>query len=463
MRQIKNKIRSALLAFVLLAIPSFALAATDLGINASGVWLSKPFSKIEVNQDVRIYARAENFSDEDTIAEVEFYIGDALLGTRSITVLAKETGVAFWDWKTPLDPHEFALTVRVHRQLGGDQNPNNDEVTVYGLWVNSDTDADQVYNRVDNCPLIVNTEQEDADKDGIGDACEEKPVLAPAPAAPAQPTQTSTTTTPATAPAVTNTPQAPAKPAQAKTTPAVANTAIAVAPETSQEQAVPVAGELVELAQTVTTQTSATDTDEQAGEQNEIFIQSEQLSWNQFRFRPSSRLGGGEYVYLWDLGDGTTSPDRVVEHQYAGPGRYHVSVQLFDTAGRAQAATTLIHVGFFNLANWRLWILIGLLALIIIVSAVTAGVKDAVPAPGNGVDEPTDKLEPAPVAAFEPEVPAETPPIAEALPAAVSAAILSLEEKPTPKAAVRKPRTTKKPAPKKKPGKKRTITVKKLS
>lgn len=488
MTKIQNKIILALFSLLLLVTPRLSLAATDLGINANGVWLSVPVSKIEVNQSVRIYARVENTSQEDAIAEVEFYVDDALLGTRTITVLAEENGVAFWDWKTPSEQKQVALTARIHRQEAPDDNPNNDEVTLYQLWVNADTDADQVYNRLDNCPSIVNTDQKDADKDGTGDACEEK----------------------AAAPAVVQ-----ANPAPSATTVSQSSKDISADPVVTEPIAEPVAeatpsseaptglaqGETLVTSEAGTIDTAVTEDGNEAeqaevqfpvsGETGEVFVQAEQLSWNTFRFRPSSRLGVGEYDYKWDFGDGVVSSDRVIEHTYAKPGRYSVNLQIIEPDGGIQSSTVFVRVGFFNLANWRLWIIIGLLALIIIVAAMTAGVTDSIVAtpgpqpvqPLSPVDhdheeteiesfsEETGALDTMASTGMAPEALGDELSLLESLDtaktgAAVDSVSPSTESIETPveePASVVKSPGKKKSSIKKKPGKKRTVKVKKVT
>lgn len=123
----------------------------------------------------------------------------------------------------------------------------------------------------------------------------------------------------------------------------------------------------------------------------ELIIQSEQIAWNQFRFRPASRLGAGDFQYEWDFGDGEYSSDRVAEHAYGKPGRYSVTLRLIEPDGTPHVANMMVRVGFFHLANWRLWVILGLLALIIILASVTAGVTESIvpEQDGAGPEKPT--------------------------------------------------------------------------
>lgn len=103
-----------------------------------------------------------------------------------------------------------------------------------------------------------------------------------------------------------------------------------------------------------------------------LVIYAERLAWNQFRLRPTLLLANSTTEYEWDFGDGVVSTSRVNEHTYAKPGTYQVTLQVFTPSGERMSTSAQVHVGFFHLANWRLWVLVILLALIILVGASIA-------------------------------------------------------------------------------------------
>ena len=105
----------------------------------------------------------------------------------------------------------------------------------------------------------------------------------------------------------------------------------------------------------------------------DALIHVEQMNWNTFRFRPSFLLGEEAQSYHWQFGDGSKGTKRVVQHTYAQPGVYQVQLELFSEDGSRDIVDITLQVGFFHLSNWRLWVLIFLLAAIIIIAAIVAG------------------------------------------------------------------------------------------
>ncbi len=62
-------------------------------------------------------------------------------------------------------------------------------------------------------------------------------------------------------------------------------------------------------------------------------------------FQDRSERGDASIViWVWDLGDGSTARGRSVEHEYASPGDYQVSVEIEDENGQGDVADTRIFV-----------------------------------------------------------------------------------------------------------------------
>jgi len=105
-------------------------------------------------------------------------------------------------------------------------------------------------------------------------------------------------------------------------------------------------------------------------------IHVEQLGWDTFKFRSSYRLGLDSYKVKWEFGDGQSSSERIVHHSYTKPGVYQVRLEIIADDGEMHTVSNTVQVGFFNLANWRLWILILLLAGIIVIASIIAGATE---------------------------------------------------------------------------------------
>jgi PKD repeat protein len=54
---------------------------------------------------------------------------------------------------------------------------------------------------------------------------------------------------------------------------------------------------------------------------------------NQFTFMVSNSLCGGEVIYNWNFGDGTTATGQTVTKTFANPGTYVIKLTLSNTSG----------------------------------------------------------------------------------------------------------------------------------
>lgn len=77
---------------------------------------------------------------------------------------------------------EMRLAFIAPESLVGDLNNNNLLEELVRVTKGIDNDDDDVTDFLDNCPDVANEDQSDEDNDGVGDVCEEKPVVKPKPA-----------------------------------------------------------------------------------------------------------------------------------------------------------------------------------------------------------------------------------------------------------------------------------------
>lgn len=121
---------------------------------------------------IRIYARVENHGLEDVIAYVVFRRGPMAIGNSQL-VSVRAGGLAdevFVDFEVPRD--EFNIAAVVHPDSMPDTNTVNNEKLTAIFTPTIDDDRDRVADERDNCPMISNTDQENADGDASGDACD---------------------------------------------------------------------------------------------------------------------------------------------------------------------------------------------------------------------------------------------------------------------------------------------------
>jgi len=110
-----------------------------------------------------------------------------------------------------------------------------------------------------------------------------------------------------------------------------------------------------------------------------ITIQQTQKNWNTFVFRPNLRgVIDNNLAYYWELGDGSISQQKVVEHQYAKSGNYQVSLKITGKNDLQISSQKNINISFFNLGNKSLIVIITLLilALLIFTFSIATGKRE---------------------------------------------------------------------------------------
>lgn len=147
--------------------PSLALT-NDLGLT------SITFSKDEfiAGDTTRIYARVNNYGEEDVVAYVTFWRGSIPIG-NSLPVSVRAHGLAdevFVDFVVP--DTQFNIRAVLQGEAAGDEVASNNEILTTVFTPLPDSDRDKITDRDDNCPGVSNADQANNDGDAMGDACD---------------------------------------------------------------------------------------------------------------------------------------------------------------------------------------------------------------------------------------------------------------------------------------------------
>ena len=350
----------AVVSFALLA-PTAAFAA-DLALPKENVYFSniKPLA----GEIVRIYATVKNQSQQDVRAQVTFTVeGTQVGGFQPVTVLAGQSSTVFVDW----GPKEgyYDISVSVVNPDAGDENFENNTAEITDFVVDLDTDKDNIFDTVDidddndgvedglerikgSNPLKPDTDNDgandgldefpldpnekyDNDKEGIGNNADpdndnDGAANGDDPA-PFDPLTTGK-----------EHPQAPEP---------------LPAPQAEQAEQEP------EYAVEEVTYTFP-DASEAAYALS-VSIAKSRTDWNTYEF---DVLGADpSFVYLWDFGDQTYSQEPSPGHSFPGSGEYAVTLSVSDADRGLGVAEERISIGFWNIGNLAVQLVIGSLGL----------------------------------------------------------------------------------------------------
>lgn len=350
----------------------------DLGVYNGTISFSK--QTLVAGDAIRVYAGIKNEGNQDVTGYASFFQSNQLIGqSQVISVRAGGQTEEVWvDFTVP--NNDFNIRVQVQGTNPADQNPANDTAVSALFTVVKDGDGDGRPDNADNCPTVGNADQQDTDGDGQGNACDtdddndgipdaNEGSLGTSPtnpdsdgdgvndgqdAFPADPNRTQTPPAPAPAPAPTPAP-----------TPAPE---VAAEEDSGEEEAPTADTDSAEAAATSTPEIvnvgSATGT---PALPPVAAISSKRLGWNAFRFVAKDANGGRGSSVHWDFGDGTSADGAEVEHRFGAPGAYDVSLTVTGADGARATDATRVRIAFFDLRNWQLLALIGL------IGAVAAG------------------------------------------------------------------------------------------
>lgn len=361
-----------------LNIASVALAAQydyDLGVYSNTISFSKP--TLVAGDAIRVYAGIKNEGNLDVTGYASFFQSNQLIGqSQVISVRAGGQTEEVWvDFTVP--QNDFNIRVQVQGTSPADQNPTNDTAVSALFSVVKDGDGDGKADNADNCPTVANADQLDTDGDGQGNACDtdddndgvpdaNEANLGTSPtnpdsdgdgvndgqdAFPADPNRTQTpppAPTPSPAPPPAPAPAAPPTPEAEEEEPTVG------AGLSRPEEAATSTPEIVEVG-------SATST---LSLPPVAVISSKRLGWDRFRFVAKDANGGRGFSVHWDFGDGSSADGVEAEHRFEKPGTYAVMLTVTGSDGTRATDEKRVSVGFFDLRNWRLLALMGLIGTV---------------------------------------------------------------------------------------------------
>ncbi|MBI1961694.1 MAG: PKD domain-containing protein [Parcubacteria group bacterium] len=367
-----------------LLIPASAFAA-DLALPKENVYFSniKPLA----GEIVRIYATVKNQSQQDVRASVKFSVGGAQVGgVQPLTVLAGQSSTVFVDWG-PLEGY-YDIAVSVINPDAGDENPDNNAAEITDFLVDLDTDKDNIFDTIDmdddndtvedglerikgTNPLKPDTDNDgandgvdefpldpnekyDNDKDGIGNNADpdndnDGTANGDDPA-PFDPNITGKERPAAPEPEPSGVERVSGQDDRGQSGSAASGVEAAPAPQAQQEP---------EYAVEEVTYTFP-DASEAAYALS-VSIAKSRANWNTYEF---DVLGADpSFVYLWDFGDGTYSQEPSPRHSFPGSGEYAVTLSVSDADGGLGVGEERISIGFWNIGNLLVQLIVGCLAL----------------------------------------------------------------------------------------------------
>lgn len=371
----KKMLIIALFALIV-PISAFATTGPDMSISGSDIRFSK--DTFVAGDTVRIYIRVRNLGDTDITGYVTFYDSSDIIDSSQIVTLVEDGAYeeAWVDYKIPYKD-SFNIRASVKGTDPQDINSSNDEVMTALFEIITDEDGDGIDDDIDNCPNESNTSQLDTDGDGLGDACDDDDDndgldddVEDELGTDAQDADTD------------DDGYGDAEDAFPTDPTAFELVAEEVVVELfAQEELEEIVALIEEEAQSTEIVQEDDVADEDEAQEtvierssgavlhvspNASFVYRRE-GWKTYAFQSLAQSSTYESL-TWEFGDGSSSAQEIVAHEYQEPGVYQVRLSLVDGEGVVHEDVQEITISFFHLQNPLVQIIIGLLVILLLMS-----------------------------------------------------------------------------------------------
>jgi len=369
-----------LIALLSLIIPISTFASSpDMSISSSDIRFST--DTFFAGETVRIYIKVRNTGDTDISGYIAFYNASDLIDSSQVVSLVAD-GANEEAWVDFVIPYEQSFNIRalIKGTEPQDINSSNDEALTSLFSIIVDGDGDGIDDDEDNCPFISNPSQEDSDGDGLGNACDDDDDN--------DGLDDDVEAELGTDPEDIDTDDDGYDDAEdaEPTNPDVFEVIVEdVVVELVVEEVIVelfTGEELEELVSLIVEDDQDSDSEDVVEEEQTVLERSSgavlrvspnasfvyvREGWKSYAFQSLAQESTYETL-SWDFGDGTSSVQESVLHEYQSPGVYQVRLKLIDQEGIVHEDVQELTISFFHLANPFVQIIIGLLIILLLLS-----------------------------------------------------------------------------------------------